>query len=220
MAPFGVRGAVVLVARLWRHEGARRTVASLVSIATAVLWLPTWLLPWAGSAAWLAGAAWSADKCTTMPSTLAPATPHRTHRRTTSPSRATSPIRPASSPSSPASSPVQEDAPTEEAPRCTAPLLERSCGICLEPLGDEFFVSLRCHETHCFHAGCLSRAWRNTRSDGPPRCPYCRTECGDEQLRAFAVSTAQAMDCGDEATVAQLMGLASAAHRQSFRHRR
>lgn len=105
----------------------------------------------------------------------------------------------------------------EDGATSTWPFLDRTCGICLEQINDDTHgiqVNLRCHDSHCFHSGCLTRAWRSSKKDGPARCPFCRVECGDEQLRAFATLTAAAFDDGDEPAVSQLMALAAAAHRR------
>lgn len=98
------------------------------------------------------------------------------------------------------------------------PLLERACGICLDPLGDENHdrpVGLLCHESHCFHADCLASAWRSATHDGAARCPYCRVPCGDDQLRAFAKIAAESQLHRDDSAARSMMALAASAHRRS-----
>jgi len=68
------------------------------------------------------------------------------------------------------------------------PLLERDCAICLEPLQEEANgppMSLPCHITHCFHAGCLARHLALARNPVEGRCPICRaTGCPHVQINA------------------------------------
>ena len=63
----------------------------------------------------------------------------------------------------------------QEAQDAARPLHERDCTICLERLDSSdngVFVQLGCHRTHCFHSGCLARAWA---VDTQMRCPCCRS---------------------------------------------
>ena len=87
------------------------------------------------------------------------------------------------------------------------PLLERECSVCFEVLGDSDNgppVELQCGGgRHCFHAGCLGRAWVAIEAQGgTPRCPLCRTDCTDTPAHLFAHAAVQSLDARDRSDAA------------------
>lgn len=73
------------------------------------------------------------------------------------------------------------------------PLEDQTCAICLEPFSDSTngpVLILDCHPMHCFHTGCLGRAWHT--ASRPSLCPMCRSNCevspSGRKVRAMAMA--------------------------------
>lgn len=73
------------------------------------------------------------------------------------------------------------------------PFEDQTCAICLEPFSDSTngpVLILDCHPMHCFHTGCLGRAWHT--ASRPSQCPMCRSNCesspSGRKVRAMAMA--------------------------------
>lgn len=54
------------------------------------------------------------------------------------------------------------------------------CSICFDDMDDTangMVLTLPCHATHRFHAGCLAKCWKTSRTVPQTLCPICRHEC-------------------------------------------